>query len=252
MSIFAGWDLQDVVGGCSYGNFSGDLPPCLALPTAEQEDFVFPDLLETAKVLDELEDLYKPLRNQHKRVVLQVAAESLSSDMWAWRKYGQKPIKGSPYPRSYYRCSSSRGCLARKQVERSRLDPGTFVVTYTAEHCHSQPTRRNSLAGTTRHKFSPPKTSASPSEDQAATPATPKEYSGCSPTSSTSPPPPSPVSAEISRQVTLKSPKQEEEQNIVEDNGFLKCDMIWDDDLAGDFDNLDVLISDLAYSGAFS
>jgi hypothetical protein len=22
------------------------------------------------------------------------------SDSWAWRKYGQKPIKGSPYPRS--------------------------------------------------------------------------------------------------------------------------------------------------------
>lgn len=38
-------------------------------------------------------------KNQQKRVVIQVTAEDLSSDKWAWRKYGQKPIKGSPYPR---------------------------------------------------------------------------------------------------------------------------------------------------------
>lgn len=37
-------------------------------------------------------------KNQMKRVC-QVPAEGLSSDMWSWRKYGQKPIKGSPYPR---------------------------------------------------------------------------------------------------------------------------------------------------------
>ncbi|KAL3652733.1 WRKY transcription factor [Castilleja foliolosa] len=91
--------------------------------------------------------------SQHKRVVIQVSTEGLASDMWAWRKYGQKPIKGSPYPRSYYRCSSSKGCLARKQVEQSCTDQGMFVVTYTAEHSHSQPTRRNSLAGTVRQKF---------------------------------------------------------------------------------------------------
>ncbi|PIN22890.1 hypothetical protein CDL12_04383 [Handroanthus impetiginosus] len=61
-------------------------------------------------------------------------------DSWSWRKYGQKPIKGSPYPRGYYRCSSSKGCPARKQVERSRLDPTTLLITYSCEHNHPVPT----------------------------------------------------------------------------------------------------------------
>ncbi|XP_010916830.2 LOW QUALITY PROTEIN: WRKY transcription factor 22 [Elaeis guineensis] len=95
-------------------------------------------------------------KNQQKRVVRHVPADGLYSDMWAWRKYGQKPIKGSPYPRGYYRCSSSKGCLARKQVERSRTDPAMLVVTYTADHDHPLPTHRNSLAGSTRQKLPPP------------------------------------------------------------------------------------------------
>jgi len=65
------------------------------------------------------------------------------SDSWAWRKYGQKPIKGSPYPRGYYRCSSSKGCPARKQVERSRVDPTMLVVTYSSDHNHPPPTSKN-------------------------------------------------------------------------------------------------------------
>ncbi|XP_050226431.1 probable WRKY transcription factor 29 [Mercurialis annua] len=93
-------------------------------------------------------------KNQQKREVKHVKADGLACDMWAWRKYGQKPIKGSPYPRSYYRCSSLKGCLARKQVERNSTDPSTFIVTYTAEHSHAHPTRRNSLAGSTRIKSS--------------------------------------------------------------------------------------------------
>ncbi|KAL2647714.1 hypothetical protein AAZX31_05G149700 [Glycine max] len=65
------------------------------------------------------------------------------SDSWAWRKYGQKPIKGSPYPRGYYRCSSSKGCPARKQVERSCVDPTMLVVTYSSDHNHPWPPSRN-------------------------------------------------------------------------------------------------------------
>ncbi|CAO1944954.1 unnamed protein product [Urochloa humidicola] len=66
------------------------------------------------------------------------------SDSWTWRKYGQKPIKGSPYPRGYYRCSSSKGCPARKQVERSRADPTVLLVTYTFEHNHESPQPKTS------------------------------------------------------------------------------------------------------------
>ncbi|EEE57627.1 hypothetical protein OsJ_08035 [Oryza sativa Japonica Group] len=98
-------------------------------------------------------------KNQARKVVCipapaaaggRTSGEVVPSDLWAWRKYGQKPIKGSPYPRGYYRCSSSKGCSARKQVERSRTDPNMLVITYTSEHNHPWPTQRNALAGSTR------------------------------------------------------------------------------------------------------
>ncbi|XP_054824188.1 probable WRKY transcription factor 29 [Prosopis cineraria] len=104
-------------------------------------------------------------KNQNKRVVKQVKADGLC-DSWAWRKYGQKPIKGSPYPRSYYRCSSSKGCMARKQVERSHLDPEVFIVTYTAQHSDHHPPRssrktRHSIPHGTNHQH----VSSDPLED---------------------------------------------------------------------------------------
>lgn len=42
--------------------------------------------------------------------------------------------------RGYYRCSSSKACPARKQVERSRTDPNMLVITYTSDHNHPWPT----------------------------------------------------------------------------------------------------------------
>ncbi|KAL0321429.1 UNVERIFIED_CONTAM: putative WRKY transcription factor 14 [Sesamum radiatum] len=104
------------------------------------------------------------------------SGEVVPSDLWAWRKYGQKPIKGSPYPRGYYRCSSSKGCSARKQVERSRTDPNMLVITYTSEHNHPWPTQRNALAGSTRSQASKNHSAAKNSPNsQAQRPKSPKE-----------------------------------------------------------------------------
>ncbi|KAL7159612.1 hypothetical protein ABFS83_01G039800 [Erythranthe nasuta] len=61
----------------------------------------------------------------------------IPSDEYSWRKYGQKPIKGSPYPRGYYKCSTVRGCPARKHVERATDDPAMLIVTYEGEHRHT-------------------------------------------------------------------------------------------------------------------
>ncbi|XP_076888863.1 WRKY transcription factor 22-like [Bidens hawaiensis] len=106
----------------------------------------------------------KKRKNQmKKKKVCQVPADKLSSDVWSWRKYGQKPIKGSPYPRGYYKCSTLKECMARKQVERNKSDPNMFIVTYTGEHNHQAPSYRNSSAGSTRTKHTSSPASSHPS-----------------------------------------------------------------------------------------
>ncbi|CAA7028824.1 unnamed protein product [Microthlaspi erraticum] len=60
-------------------------------------------------------------------------------DNHTWRKYGQKEILGSRYPRAYYRCTHQKlyNCPAKKQVQRLNDDPYTFRVTYRGSHtCH--------------------------------------------------------------------------------------------------------------------
>ncbi|KAJ8763079.1 hypothetical protein K2173_023284 [Erythroxylum novogranatense] len=68
-------------------------------------------------------------------------------DGYRWRKYGQKAVKNSPYPRSYYRCTSQK-CIVKKRVERSFQDPTTVITTYEGQHNHHCPaTLRGTAAG---------------------------------------------------------------------------------------------------------
>ncbi|KAG1371376.1 WRKY domain-containing protein [Cocos nucifera] len=56
-------------------------------------------------------------------------------DGYRWRKYGQKAVKNSPFPRSYYRCTSAM-CGVKKRVERSSVDPAVVITTYEGQHTH--------------------------------------------------------------------------------------------------------------------
>ncbi|GER50873.1 WRKY DNA-binding protein 70 [Striga asiatica] len=63
-----------------------------------------------------------------------------TEDGFAWRKYGQKEIMNSNYPRCYYRCTHKHeGCKATKQVQMIKDDPITYQTTYFNRHiCREQ------------------------------------------------------------------------------------------------------------------
>ncbi|OVA09944.1 DNA-binding WRKY [Macleaya cordata] len=77
-------------------------------------------------------------------------------DGFRWRKYGQKVVKGNPYPRSYYRCASLK-CTVRKHVERALDDPRAFITTYEGVHNHEMPIikRQNSVASSNTDSVAP-------------------------------------------------------------------------------------------------
>ncbi|XP_030452369.1 WRKY transcription factor 44-like isoform X2 [Syzygium oleosum] len=60
-----------------------------------------------------------------------------SYDGYNWRKYGQKQVKGSEYPRSYYKCTHPN-CPVKKKVERS-FDGQIAEIVYKGEHNHPKP-----------------------------------------------------------------------------------------------------------------
>ncbi|CAA6667385.1 unnamed protein product [Spirodela intermedia] len=66
-----------------------------------------------------------------------IVIDKPSDDGYNWRKYGQKVVKGSECPRSYYKCTHSK-CPVKKKVERS-LDGQVTEIIYKGEHSHQRP-----------------------------------------------------------------------------------------------------------------
>lgn len=71
-------------------------------------------------------------------------AEKSSEDGYNWRKYGQKHVKGSENPRSYYKCTHPN-CEVKKLLERS-IDGQITEVVYKGRHNHPKPQPNRRLA----------------------------------------------------------------------------------------------------------
>ncbi|QCD82594.1 WRKY transcription factor 33 [Vigna unguiculata] len=92
------------------------------------------------------------------RIIVQTTSEvDLLDDGYRWRKYGQKVVKGNPYPRSYYKCTTP-GCNVRKHVERASTDPKAVITTYEGKHNHDVPaakTNSHTLANNSSSQLKP-------------------------------------------------------------------------------------------------
>nr|UVI62161.1 WRKY transcription factor [Rehmannia glutinosa] len=73
-----------------------------------------------------------------------VREQKKSDDGYNWRKYGQKQVKGSENPRSYYKCTFPN-CPMKKKVEQN-LDGHITEIVYKGSHNHPKPqsTKRSS------------------------------------------------------------------------------------------------------------
>ncbi|KQJ83108.1 probable WRKY transcription factor 20 isoform X2 [Brachypodium distachyon] len=65
------------------------------------------------------------------------ATATPAEDGYSWRKYGQKQVKHSEYPRSYYKCTH-QSCQVKKKVERSHEGHVTEII-YKGTHNHPKP-----------------------------------------------------------------------------------------------------------------
>lgn len=86
-----------------------------------------------------------------------IAVDKPADDGYNWRKYGQKQVKGSEYPRSYYKCTHPN-CPVKKQVERSVEGQVTEII-YKGQHNHQPPQSKrgkdssNGTSSVNEHKF---------------------------------------------------------------------------------------------------
>ncbi|KZV24090.1 putative WRKY transcription factor 49 [Dorcoceras hygrometricum] len=123
---YSGPTIEDVETSLSYTNHG--------VHSFQHEEYKWSEECRTSML--ERDYMNKANHDNHKYSLrIKNCGNIMADDGYKWRKYGQKSIKNSPNPRSYYRCTNPR-CSAKKQVERSMDDPDTHIITYEGLHLH--------------------------------------------------------------------------------------------------------------------
>ncbi|KAM7267595.1 hypothetical protein ACFE04_009761 [Oxalis oulophora] len=102
-------------------------------PDEDSQQQVLPSTSEPENYMMEPSEVSYSNRKSYQPSVVDKPAD----DGYNWRKYGQKPIKGSEYPRSYYKCTL-QNCPVKKKVERSSDGQITEII-YKGQHNHDKP-----------------------------------------------------------------------------------------------------------------
>ncbi|KAI3678558.1 hypothetical protein L6452_37854 [Arctium lappa] len=81
------------------------------------------------------------------------STQKKSEDGYNWRKYGQKQVKGSENPRSYYKCTYPN-CSMKKKLE-TNSDGQITEIVYKGNHNHPKPqsTRRSSSSSGSNNNY---------------------------------------------------------------------------------------------------
>lgn len=128
----------------SYMNLQAENQPSTLLASAEnltQFSYPIPDITAQQQMLPaKLEPeitKFESTEVLHSDKKFVPAPEKPGSDGYNWRKYGQKQVKASEYPRSYYKCTHLN-CPVKKKVECSPTGQIT-EITYKGQHNHDLP-----------------------------------------------------------------------------------------------------------------
>lgn len=107
-------------------------------PTSGSE-LGFPQQMHDAKLEPESSKIESPdISNfEKKSLSTSLSTDKPAGDGYNWRKYGQKQVKASEYPRSYYKCTYVN-CPVKKKVECSPNGQVT-EITYKGQHNHELP-----------------------------------------------------------------------------------------------------------------